>query len=159
MMKKIERLLEEKIIIAIMAVVILSIGVIKTTPIFANSLELAQNMQRLGIPSGYNDLKTGVCFTVIIIMLLAVYKCVMCMVDSMKMKRRPWNQELFEEDRNKRILVKFLFEEIEDGCPIPQEEELWALLLDMSAEQLAEALEQLQEQRYLYDEIKQKYCI
>lgn len=157
-MKKIERLLEEKIIIAVMAVVILSIGVIKTTPIFANSLELAQNMQRQGMQSWDADFRTAICFTAVCSMLFIVVQCIIYIYKGTTAKE-PWNQELFEEDRKKRILVKFLFEEIEDGCPVPQEEELWTLLTDMPPRQLVEALEQLQEQRCLYDEIKQKYCI
>ena len=152
--KKMEQLCEGKIITAVMAVVILSIGVIKIAPIFITSLGMAQKLQRSGMRSWEADCKTAVCLTVMFFMIFIGVQGILYIYKGVTTKREPWNQKLFEEDRNKRILVKFLFEEIEDGCPVPQEEELWALLLDMSAKQLAEALEQLQEQR-----VKQKYCI
>ncbi len=153
-MRKMVNLFKSQVILAVLAVAVMCLGVIKMTPVMLEALQLAQKMQRLGVPSRYTDLKMAICFAVMITMWVILSKCAMYIGKViMTTRKKTWNQVPFEEDRNKRILVKFLFEEIEDGCPVPQEEELWALLLDMSAKQLAEALEQLQEQRV------KKYCI
>lgn len=149
MMKKIVNLFKSQVIFVVALLTMLCIGVIRMTLIMAESLQLAQEMQRKGMPSQNNDIKTAMYFSVLLIMFV-MFTLVLCMSRVITRNNNHWNY-IFDEDRKKRMLVRILFEAIEDGCPVPEEKELWELLSDMSVEQITESLEQLHKLRGMYD--------
>ncbi len=148
-MKKIVNLFKSQVIFVVALLTMLCIGVIRMTLIMAESLQLAQEMQRKGMPSQNNDIKTAMYFSVLLIMFV-MFTLVLCMSRVITRNNNHWNY-IFDEDRKKRMLVRILFEAIEDGCPVPEEKELWELLSDMSVEQITESLEQLHKLRGMYD--------
>lgn len=158
-MKKVVRLLDENCLVIILGVV-LSLGVIWITPILVKHFFKAQELQRMGTPSLEENCLTLLCLVFLIALVCALYWCIRqiaCRIsrrDSWTLNRsRCTYSELFEEYPNKRVLQKVLFEEIKDGIPIPEEEELWRTLSEMPENELKEAIKQRKE---LIDEMQRE---
>lgn len=158
-MKKVVRLLDEKCLVIILGGV-LSLGVICITPTFVEHFFKAQELQRMGTPSLEENCLTLLCLVLLIALACALYWYIRQIAwrisrrDSWTLNRsRCTYSELFEEYPNKRVLQKVLFEEIKDGIPIPEEEELWRTLSEMPENELKEAIKQRKE---LIDEMQRE---
>ncbi|MCI8833293.1 MAG: hypothetical protein HFJ19_03740 [Clostridia bacterium] len=158
-MKKVFRLLDEIYLVIILGG-ILSFGVIWITPILIEHFFKAQELQRMGTSSSEENCLTLLCLVFLIVLACALYWCIRQIAwrisqrDSWTLNRsRCTYSELFEEYPNKRVLQKILFEEIKDGIPIPEEEELWRTLSEMPEKELREAIKQRKE---LIDEMQRE---
>lgn len=158
-MKKIERILAKINVEVIFAGLVL-LGVIWITPILFEELSITQELQRTGTPSSEQNVLT--LFLMVCVSTLAGALC--CCIKSIAWRifcRMSWKlkrdrhkcQECLEPERQKRVLRKVLFEEIKDGITLPEEDDLWKTLSEMTVEELQAAREQ---RRELLEEMEEK---
>lgn len=152
MTKKIKRLHENKILRNAIQVGTFAIGVILIAPIFANSLSLAQKLQRMGTPSSWQNMIVALNLVIISVMVYFTYKHIVFICEEITKQRNEQimrHKMLLNDEIDARVLRKNLFKEIKDKLPIPDEEDLWMVICQLNKNQLLEARED--RDRILYE--------
>lgn len=121
-------------------------------PIFANSLRLAQKMQRMGTPSAWQNMIVALNLVIISVMVYFTYKHIVFICEEITKQRNEQimrHKMLLNDEIDARVLRKNLFKEIKDKLPIPDEEDLWMVICQLNKNQLLEARED--RDRILYE--------
>ncbi len=155
MAKKCNKLLGNKIMLGFILAGVFLFGVIRLTPNLYKSLSTAQELQRTGKHSSLQDASTFLLLVCLTTMVYIICNCIMyiCIEINRRIKeKRRKHQDFLKKDCEKRILRKILFEEIKGELPMPDEEELWETLGELTTRELEEAREERKQLLYEMEE-------